>query len=201
MKNTLFGILCSAAALSIAAPALAASDYYLIIDGVDGEASAAVEVQSWSWGATNIGSSGQDGVARERPAVTASQNTQSLRESPSHASAGREAASGQASGRRSGGVAVAAGDLDGDRRADLSSLAALDEVSGFTLVMLPGTASRQMCAQGKHFTHAHLVGPQGVIDFEDLLVSSCSGGGGMSGMTVAVTGKVKGHTGHVTLLK
>jgi hypothetical protein len=208
MKKLVIGILCSAAATSIAAPAFAASDYLLVIDGVDGEASQAIEIQSWSWGASNpsavtpnIGSSGQDGVARERPTVTASQNTQSLRESPTVASNGvkspRDAASGQASGRS--GVNVAAGDLDGDGRLDLDALAKVDEVSGFTMTLAPGDAARRVCG-GKHIKEAHIVARGVVYDFEGLDVS-CTGGGGAGGMTMSVTGKTKEFKGHVTLMK
>lgn len=203
MRSVPFGILCSAAAMFIAAPAFAASDYYIVIDGVEGEATTSVEVLSWSWGTSNpgtaavsdIGSSGQDGVGtlREspsRPSVQASQNTQSLRESPTRAS--------------TGGVAVAAGDLDGDGRADLANLAQLDEVSGFSITLAPGASSRQMCARGKHIAKAHIVGREGVFDFEDLMVSSCDGsggGGGSGGMTMSVTGRTTELKGHVTLIK
>lgn len=206
MKKLPIGILCTAAAIAMAAPASAAqSDYLLVIDGVDGEASVAIEVQSWSWGASNpgvnIGSSGQDGAARERPTVTASQNTQSLRESPTRASTGRDVATGQSSGRNAaGGVNVASGDLDGDGRIDLEGLAKVDEVSGFTLTLAPGAASRSSCATGKHIKEAHLVARGTVYDLEDLVISSCTGGSGGS-LAMAVTGKTREFRGHVTLMK
>lgn len=187
MKSLPIGILCSAAAIAIAAPAFAASDYLLIIDGVDGEASQAIEIQSWSWGASNPGSAAQ---SRESPTIKrdppqASQNTQSLRTS-----------SAPAAGR--GGVNVAAGDVDGDGRADLASLASVDEVSGFSLTLAPGDAARKVCG-GKHIKEAHIVARGMVYDFEDLSVVCAGGGAG--GMTMAVTGKTKEFKGHVTLMK
>lgn len=209
MKSAASITLCAAATIGFATPALAASDYYLVIDGVDGEASVAIEVQSWSWGATNLGaasgtnlgSSGQDGVAREtpssRPTVTASQNTQSLREAPTRRVTKLTASQNSQSLRESS----AAPDLDGDGRADLSALEQLVEVSGFTLALAPGSpAARQLCSGGKHIAKAHLVGRQGVIDFEDLAIGSCSEAGA-GAVALKVTGKTKEFKGHVTLLK
>lgn len=194
-----------------ASPALAASDYFLVIDGVDGEPSIVAEVQSWSWGASNqgatsvanLGSSGQDGVAREtpssRPTVTASQNTQSLRESPTRQVTKLTASQNSQSLRTS----ATAPDLDGDGRADLTSLERLDEVSGFTLTLAADSSSaRQLCAGGKHIAKAHLVGRQGVVDFEDLAIGACTeAGAGAGGVAMKVTGKTKEFKGHVTLLK
>lgn len=197
MRSVPFGILCSAAAMSIAAPALAASDYLLIIDGVDGEASQAIEIQSWSWGASNPSTNTSGAAGRERPTVTASQNTQSLRQTSGSTPPPRDAASGLATGRSSGGVNVAAGDLDGDGRADLEGLAKVAEVSGFSLTLAPGAATSKVCA-GKHIKEAHIVARGMVYDFEDLTVSC---GGGAGGMTMAVAGKTKEFKGHVTLLK
>lgn len=186
MKSLPIGILCSAAAMSIAAPVFAASDYLLVIDGVDGEASVAIEVHSWSWGASNPGAVSSSG-AQGRGAVSASNGVKSP----------RDAASGLATGRSSGGVNVAAGDLDGDGRADLDGLARVSEVSGFSLVLAPGAATSKVCA-GKHIKEAHIVARGAVYDFEDLTLS-CTGGA--SAMTASVTGKTKEYKGHVTLMK
>lgn len=179
--------LCSAAAIAIAAPAMAASaDYLLVIDGVDGEASSVVEVESWSWGTSNPGR------------TVATQNSQSLRESPTRASTGRGVVTGVSPGTTStAGVNVAAGDVDGDGRADLVALEKLDEVSGFTLTLAASPSARSACATGKHIKHAHLVAKGVVYDFEDVIVSSCTGGS-----TLALTGRMKDyHGGHVTLMK
>jgi hypothetical protein len=195
MKSLPIGILCSAAAISIAAPAFAASDYLLIIEGVDGEASQAIEINSWSWGASNP-TTGPVGAGREsptKPTVQASQNTQSLRDGVPPP---RDAASGLATGRS--GVNVAAGDLDGDGRMDLEGLAKVNEVSGFSLVLAPGAATTRVCA-GKHIKEAHIVARGVVHDFEDLTLSCAGGGAG--GMTASVTGKTKEFRGHVTLMK
>lgn len=200
MRSIPFGILCSAAAIVTAAPVLAASDYFLVIDGVDGESSSVVEVQSWSWGASNsavapnLGSSGQDGVAREKPWATASQNTQSLRESPSKPSTKRaESGDCDDAGR------CTVGDLDG--YADLAALSKTPEVSGFTLTLAPGPAARSACAAGKHIAKAHLVARATVYDLENILVSSCAGGGSGGALKLQVTGQMKEYRGHVTLMK
>ena len=144
------------AALMSAAPAFAASDMFIKFDGVEGEDSATASIESWSFGTCNSGScqtvtspreasSGMaSGKRTHHPSVVASQNTQSLRESPTRSSTGGTAVieSGEATktnpakaswdlatnkGARtaaSGGVTVAVGVAD--QRAD-SRDAAQDE--------------------------------------------------------------------------
>jgi hypothetical protein len=180
MKSLPIGILCSAAAMSIAAPAFAASDYLLVIDGVDGEASSVVEVNSWSWGTSNPSTMTSGAAGRE---------------SPTRASTGRGVVTANSPSSASG-VNVAAGDLDGDGRLDLEALPKLTEVTGFKLVLAPGAASRSACATGKHIKRAYLVAKGVVYDFEDLVVSSCTGGS-----TLALTGKMDYGSGHITLMK
>ena len=91
MKYTVSG-LCAAAALALGAPAALAahSDYLLEIPGVDGESAATIEVDSWSWGASNAVVSPRDVATGQssgkRSHITASQNSQSLRESPTRVS-------------------------------------------------------------------------------------------------------------------
>lgn len=195
MRSVSFGFLCSAAAMSIAAPAFAASDYLLVIEGVEGEASSAAQVNSWSWGQSNpgaavaadIGSSGQDGVAtRDRaPRVTASQNTQSLRESPT----------------RTRGSLTASQNGQELRQADFASLAKVSEVTGFTLDLGSGAAAQKMCATGKHIAKAHLVRADGTVyDLTDLVIGACDASGGTTRVKIA-SGKSKEFKGHVTLLK
>ncbi len=136
MQRTLFGLLAAAATLGAASSAWAASDYFLKIEGVKGEAASSIDIQSWSWGASNPGAvASPSGVVAPRDAasgqasgrhlhgpvtVQASQNTQSLRESPTRASTG-------------GTAKVNVQDISIMRMADFATVASLDEVQGFSL--------------------------------------------------------------------
>ncbi|MDD3798301.1 MAG: hypothetical protein PHE36_03880 [Novosphingobium sp.] len=213
MRSIRYGILCAATAMVLAPPAFAASDYFLVIDGVDGEASSATQVESWSWGQTNsggsvppnIGSSGQDGVAARdnSPKVTASQNTQSLRESPSrpHISPSQNSQSLRESPTRLGGGLTASQNSQELRQADFANLAQLGEVSDFTLNLGSDAVVRQMCGSGKHIARAHLVRADGTVyDLTDLVIGSCDTSGGATVVKI-VSGKAKEFKGHVTLLK
>lgn len=174
------------AAMLAATPALASSDYLLQIDGVKGEAAAPVTVESWSFGVCNSGACSSGSTKREagsgmatgkrqhEPVRTqASQNSQSLRESPSKASLGKTAVSDDgaaeksspssaswdlgtnkggrsASGGAAGGqVNVATGDLDGDGAADLAFASTQDEIYGLSFVFhtIPGEVEKA-CASG-----------------------------------------------------
>ena len=122
-----YAVLAGIAALATSATVSAAqADYYLKIDTVEGEAMAS----DWSFGACNAGqcatissprdaASGQATGKRQHEPIrpTASQNTQSLRESPTRPSSGNagwDLATGKGA-RTAGGVTVAAGDVDGSR--------------------------------------------------------------------------------------
>lgn len=50
---TLAGLAFALPALALSDPALAATDYYLEIEGVEGEAAKTIEIQSWSWGTSD----------------------------------------------------------------------------------------------------------------------------------------------------
>lgn len=175
------------AVLAFSASAHAAqSDYFLKIEGVDGEA----QVAEWSFGACNSGqcatvrsprdvATGQStGKRQHEPRVTASQNTQSLRESPtsehSHhssdvtASESRKTTPPRATydvkkveGAR---LQVAAGDLDGDGAPDLAFATKQVEVSSFTLHFDKIEATWREVCKGKHFDKATL--RSGVDSFE-----------------------------------
>ena len=64
MRPTTKLTLCALAAAAMAAPAVAASDYYLKFDTVRGNSAAKasggkqLEIESWSWGAANAGKYG-----------------------------------------------------------------------------------------------------------------------------------------------
>lgn len=181
-----------AAAVSLCAmPALAASDYYLKFDDVKGESAAkgeTIEVLSWSWGATQSGSAGPTkgggmGKVAAAPATPAAP-----------VAAPRDAMSGMASGKR---AAVAAGDLDGDGRADVAAAEPqLDAVNEVTLRIresptLP-TRARQGCAAGTHFGTVNLGGKGKRYQMHDAVVTACEVQDGVRTMRVR---------GHVTLLK
>ena len=182
MKKFPYVAAVSALAFGLASPALAASDYFLVIDGVEGEATTAIEVQSWSWGTNNSGSSAQrDGS----PRVTASQNTQSLRESPTRGGVTKLTASQNSQSLREPGF---------------GAMAKLDEVTGFTLVLAPSEAAGRLC-KGKHIAQAHLLRTDGtVLDVSDLAIGSCDTQGGSVSVRIT-SGKVRHFSGHVTLLK
>ena len=68
-KHLVFGAVCAAAlGLSAFGPAMAASDYLLELDGVEGEVATktTMELASWSFGASNPTSVGSSGMASGR---------------------------------------------------------------------------------------------------------------------------------------
>ena len=80
--------ICALAATAMAAPALAAaSNYYLRLDDMKGESAAKaggghkdwIEIQSWSWGATNAGKFGAVSGAHRDESVAAPLDRGSLR--------------------------------------------------------------------------------------------------------------------------
>jgi type VI protein secretion system component Hcp len=122
------------AALSASAFA-ASSDYYLKIKGVDGESTkaaassdkpriAVLEVQSWSWGASQT--SGTHAGGGGGGAGKVSMNDISVASAPQ---AGKplkqESLTIKQSGAAAGGVSVAAGDVTGDGRADGAAVPAV----------------------------------------------------------------------------
>lgn len=99
MKRLYCTVAAATLGLGAAPSALAASDYLLVIDGVEGEAASSAEILSWSWGASNPSSaaaatdravSPRDAASGNRShksghtGLTASQNSQSLRGSPAN---------------------------------------------------------------------------------------------------------------------
>lgn len=180
------------AAVSLCAmPVLAASDYYMKLGDIKGESKdhkQTIEVMSWSWGQSQGGSAGstKGGATARSPAPTASVETAVV--------APRDAMSGMASGKR---TAAAAGDLDGDGRADVAAAEPqLDAVNEVTLRIresptLPSRA-RSGCAAGTHFGNVDLGGKGKRYQMHDAVVTACEIQDGVRTM------KVKGH---VTLLK
>ncbi|MFM5923664.1 MAG: hypothetical protein ACKOPG_05710 [Novosphingobium sp.] len=219
MKHTTSTFVAIAAMLA-ATPALASSDYLLQIDGVKGEAVAPIEVESWSFGVCNAGacSSGREAASgmatgkRQHEPVTiqASQNSQSLRESPSKASLGKTAVTDDATGakttprggwdvatnkggRSAGGgaggqVNVATGDVDGDGMADLAFAATQDEVYGlsFTFQKIPMEYAA-VCASG-HIDNATVSHGDEVYAVSSVSVVCTKGGSGAAAASYARSG-------------
>ncbi len=232
-----YTVLAGIAALATSTAVHAAqADYYLKIDTIEGEAMAS----DWSFGACNAGhcttiSSPRDAASGQSAGksvvkVTASQNTQSLRESPTRASSGKagwDLATSKGA-RAAGGVNVAVGDVDGDGLADLTNVATQSEVSNLTLTFQKIEATwGQVCA-GKHFAKATLRTAADSYELTDVTVSCASGASGAGGqvakqtqgssfgercnagvctadggIAMVLTGGQMKHTktGHVTLLK
>lgn len=242
--NTRISTIAAAAIIAMAsAPAaFAASDYLLELDGLKGESKASVEVASWSFGACNAGAcasgsavqtiksprdaaTGQASGKRQHGVVkvTASQNTQSLRESPTRASTGKTAVAQEATGsgttektrpanagwdlatnkgaRAASGVQVAAGDVDGDGLADLAYAGTQDQVESLSLNFTKIEWNyRQVCG-GKHIAKATLRSSSDEFVIEHAMVE-CTVNPDQS-VSMKLTGGQMKHTktGHVTLLK
>jgi hypothetical protein len=186
MKSVRLIVPC-AAAIVLAAPAIAASaDYYLVIDGIDGEASSSAKISSWSFGASqptasigsgavgkgrpNLGSSGQDGVV-----------------SP------RDPSSGMATGRKNGAP----------QAADFNRLAAMDEAEGVTLALpAQSDAAHQLCGETDHLRSGHIVTGDGTVyDLGSLKGACTAAASGMVAVQITGSMKHKEFKGHVTLMK
>lgn len=178
-------------AAAISAGALAATDMYLKLDGVDGESAAraagsTVEVSSFSFGVSNAasmatGSGGGSGKASMSDL------------SVTRTVAPRDAASGLPTGKRihkpmAASPSVSSGGGTAPAASELQSVS----------VVLPATESAttqaldRACASGKHIPKAEL-GRQGqVYTLSDVLVSSC---------TASSSERRYEFRGHVTLMK
>lgn len=182
MRKTVLATVVASGVLLAATASLAASDYYLKIEGVEGEAARAqpetIELSSWSFGASNSGvvaprdaASGMATGKRQHKPMTVTKpveaSTPLLRESPT----------------RPTPAAVDSG--------------AAAEVRTVTFsVPEPGNASTvalaRMCASGKHIRSAVLSSPSGRYQLQDAVITSC-----------AVAGNERRYEfrGHVTLMK
>jgi len=199
-------LIAGAMVLAASAAQAASSDYLLKIEDLPGES----KVASWSFGACNSAcassnaprdvATGQASGKRQHGAIQASQNTQSLRESPTRASTGKTsvAPAGKASWdlATNKGARVATGDLDGDGQLDL---AAQDAVSSFTVQFGESSPDLTRVCQGKHIAKATLRSSADSYELSDVTVSCTMD----SGLAMTLTGGQMKHTktGHVTLLK
>ncbi len=158
-------------AILAATSAVAASDYFLKIEGVDGESTArssaeTIEVSSFSWGAS-----------------------QASVMSP------RDAASGMATGKRQHKPMTVTAEVSPNSR--MAAPPAAPAVTTLALVVAePGNATSQqllsMCASGQHIKNAVLTGPSERYVMENVIVSSCA---------VTGNQRKYEFTGHITLMK
>lgn len=142
MTKTIACLLASATAFA-AVPAFAASDIFLEIQGVDGEAAAApIEVDSWSFGTCSAGQCSTVTSSREMASGMATGKTGS----PSRAT--WDLAKGKGARMASGAVV---GDVDGDGRADLAYAGTQDSVQNLTLTFDKASPQLAKVCGGKHF--------------------------------------------------
>jgi hypothetical protein len=169
--------------LVVTAPALAASDYLLQLDTVKGEATAAtqsIEVESFSWGASNAGA-----AATSRGGGKL--NVQDISMTKAHAP--RDASTGMASGKRAAPEAAAGQTaVTPPKVGDVASFAVVIRESPTK----SSTGKSGGCATGTHFPHAVIVARGQRVEFTDVVETSCTVSGGQT---------KKEFKGHVTLLK
>jgi len=178
--------------LMAAAPVFAASDYLLQLDGLKGEgkdnaAPQTIEVESFSWGASNSAS-----AATGSGAGAGKVNMQDLSVTSAHAP--RDASSGMAIGKRAAPVADAGGVGPTD---SVVAAPKVGDVAAFTVVTRESptkasTGKTGACATGTHFPHAVIVARGQRYEFSDVVVTSCTVAEGLS---------KKDFKGHVTLMK
>jgi type VI protein secretion system component Hcp len=176
--------------LLAAAPVLAASDYLLQLDPVKGEGRVAaapqsIEVESFSWGASNAAT-----TATGSGAGAGKVNMQDLSITSAHAP--RDASSGMATGKRAAPVADADAHTDGAVAAPK-----VGDIASFTVVTRESpskssTGIASACATGTHFPHAVIVARGQRYELSDVVVTSCTVSDGLS---------KKDFKGHVTLMK
>lgn len=147
MKHNIAWLI-TVAAIVVSAPALAASDFLLEIDGIDGESAAPMAVDDWSFGACNAGQC----TSITSPRDLASGQASGKAGSPTRG--GWDLATNK--GGRVAAVSPVVGDLDGDGRADFSYAGTLDSVQALTFSF--GKVSPQLAkvCSGTHFTSVTL---------------------------------------------
>jgi type VI protein secretion system component Hcp len=152
VRKTVLATVVVSGVLLAATASLAASDYYLKIDGVEGESTTrskpeTIELQSWSFGAS------QSGVT-----------------SP------RDAASGLATGKRQHKPMTVIAPASTDAKTAAPAAADIQTVT-FVVPEPGGEATAQlarMCASGKRIKSAVLSNPNGRYQLQDVVISSCA---------------------------
>ena len=176
----------AASALTLASvPAMAGSDYVVQIPGARDASAQAIEVESFSWGASNPSSvAGKGGGAGKV-------NVQDL--SMMSSKAPREPATGQATGRR-----AATASTDATAPAAASSSPQVGDTATFVVVVreAPTKASTGRsssdCVKGEHIPKAVIVGRGQRVEVSDAVVTACDVANGVTR---------KRFTGHVTLMR
>jgi type VI protein secretion system component Hcp len=154
VRKTVLSTVVISGVLLAATASLAASDYYIKFDGVDGESKSrakaeTIELQSWSFGTS------QASVV-----------------------APRDAASGLATGKRQHKPMTVTKPIEADAAARVATPAAGEIRTVTFAVPEPGDASTaqlaRLCASGKPVKSAVLNGPDGRYQMKDVVVSSCA---------------------------
>ena len=167
-----------AAALGLAAGATwAASDFYLKIDGVKGESAAGetIEVQSFSWGASNPSTVGAGSASAGRVVAP------------------RDPPSGQSTGQRQRAAGADSGATSPAAEPQVGQMASFS-VAFRESPTRAGAESplARACATGKHISSAALSVRGRSYTLDDVVVSSCVADGEMRRAELK---------GHVTLIK
>ena len=147
MKHNIAWLI-TAAAIAVSAPALAASDFLLEIDGIDGESAAPMAVDDWSFGACNAGQC----TTITSPRDLASGQASGKAGSPTRA--GWDLATNK--GGRTAAASPVVGDLDGDGHADFAYAGTLDNVQALTFSFDKASPQLAKVCSGKHFTSVTL---------------------------------------------
>lgn len=201
----------AAAVFCLATPALAASGDVLEIPGVPGDAAARggmsrVEVLSWSWGASNAGTASAGGGVGKVSVQDLSMTKPVKGTAPELAAtqvvSPRDPASGQPTGKRSAGAAVA--DVDGDGAAEVAA-PAVGSVAAVRVALDPAASPvvaelMRGCAKGKHFGSVVLTVGGKRYEMSDATFTCSAPAAGSARSTAVISSKGE-LRGHVTLIK
>lgn len=180
---TLAGLAFALPALALSSPALAAADYYVEIDGVEGEAASSIEIESWSWGASNPAPAGQSAnlnlsksnINKVAPPGEPLPENGSLRViTPAKPSSAQAKASNLNSSRsnvyRQGPVAA-------DPPPQPVETSNLNLSKSNINRQKPSADTVRICAVGKHFPRATLTGQSLRWELKEVIVTSCAADG------------------------
>ncbi len=177
---TCVGLAFAVSALTLSSPALAAADYYLEIDGVEGEAATTIDVESWSWGAS--GSAASDRSANLNPSKSnIDKQAQPLRENGSlSVIAAQKPASAQAKATN-----LNTSRSNVYRQGQAGTAPPPQPVETSNLNLSKSNINRQqqaaqaapVCTVGKHFPRATLTGQGLRWELKNVMVSSCAADG------------------------